>query len=133
MVKFEGKFLEMGFIFFIYCNVILNEIKDITKTNTIICLNKIAEKLLTFNENYKYSFFFDFILKYKLDNIGLISECNNPKAFDSITSIYKFLNKSNEFCLKYFLNRVCTSCSYSLKLEEFCGSYVPVTLEKFVD
>ena len=93
MVKLEGKFLKMGFIFFIYCKVIINEIKDITKTNNIICLNKIAEKLLTFNENYKYSFFWDCILKYKLDNIGLISECNNPKAFDSITSIYKFLNK----------------------------------------
>ena len=133
MVKFEGKFLEMGFIFFIYCNVILNEIKDITNKNDIICLNNIAEKLLTLNENDKYSGFWNCILKYKLDDIGIMSECNNPKAFDSNTSIYKFLNKSNEFCLKYFLNRVCTSCSYSLKLEEFCGSYVPVTLEKFVD
>ena len=43
MVKFEGKFLKMGFIFFIYCKVIINEIKDITKTNNIICLNKITE------------------------------------------------------------------------------------------
>ena len=75
--------------FFIYCNVILNEIKDINKTNNIICLNNIAEKLLTLNENDKYSYFWDCILKYKLDDIGTMSECNNPKAFDSNTSIYK--------------------------------------------
>ena len=88
------------------------------------------EKLLTLNENDKYSGFWECILKYKLDDIGIMSECNNPKAFDSITCIYKFLNKSNEFCLKYFLNRVCTSCSYSLKIEEFYNSYIPITLDK---
>ena len=74
--------------------------------NYIKCINKIAEKILPLDDYDKSSGFWECILKYKLDNIGIMDKTNNQKKFDSITSIYKFLNKSKDFCLKYSLKKM---------------------------
>jgi len=59
-----------------------------------------------------------------------MDKTNNLKKFDSITSIYKFLNKSKYFCLKYSLKRKCNSCSYYIQLEEFFNLYILINIEK---
>ena len=76
-----------------------------------------------------FSFFIKIIQLAHL--IGIFKPNNNPRLFDSITSVYKFLDKSEAFCIKYILNRKCEICLFSLNIDEFYKSYISVTLEKF--
>ena len=60
-------------------------------------MNNIAKKLLDLNE--KNLGFWDILAKYDLDIIGILNEINNPKKFDTINSVYSFLNYIEDFCL----------------------------------
>jgi len=73
--------------------------------------------------------FWKIINKYTLNIIEIFKPYNNPRLFDSITSVFKFLDKSEYFCIKYILNRKCDICQFSLDIEELYRSYIFVTLE----
>ena len=51
----------------------------------------------------KYFGFLDILKSKKLDTIGILDTNNNPKIYNSINSVFKFLNKIEVFCIKHNL------------------------------
>ena len=96
----------------------------------ISSFNNIANKLINVNEIDKKMGFWFIISKYKLDTLGIFNDINNPRLFYSITSVYKFLDKSDYFCIKYTLNRICNICQFSIILNEYYRPYITITLEE---
>ena len=66
-----------------------------------------------------------------MDNIGLLNDINNPKIFDSINSVYSFLNNNDDFCLKYKLKRMCDLCNFKLEKNEYFNAYICFTKDDF--
>lgn len=64
--------------FFIYANIIMNNLKIKSKNNCILCFNKIGEILLDINETYKKLGFWNIIQKFNLDSIEIVNDNNNP-------------------------------------------------------
>ena len=111
--------------FFIYSNIIYYIIKNYNnKTENIKCFDNISEYLIKSNLLEKKEGFWSLIEKNNLDTIGILNTINNPKNFDSIGSVYKFLKNCDIFCIKYKLKRICNLCSYKIEKEEFYNSYI---------
>ena len=114
--------------FFIYANIFYDTVKkyseDFEIHNKLICLNKIAAKLLELNDFDRQKGFWNIIKIYNLDTIGILDKINKPFEFDSINSCYKFLVDNDIFCISYTLKRNCTFCDYNLEKNEFFCPYI---------
>ena len=86
---------------------------------------------MNLNENEKNLGFCDILAKFNLDSIGILNEINNPLKFDTINSVYSFLNNTDVFSLKYRLKRMCSLCRFSLEKNEFFNAYISFTTEDF--
>ena len=102
----------------------MNNLKNKNKNSIILCFNKIGEMSLNINNLEKNLGFWNLIDKFHLDSIGILNEKNNPKVFDSINSVFKFFNKTDEFRIKYIFDRNCDLCSYHMYFEEYYTSYI---------
>ena len=76
---------------FIYANMIMNNLKNKSKKNCIICFNKIGEILLNINETDKKLGFWIIIYKFNLNSIGILNDNNNPQILDSIIKQMNFV------------------------------------------
>ena len=65
-------------------------------------INNIANQILNLKEYEKQLGFWEIINKYNLDNIGIFKPNNNPKLFDWITSVFKYLDKSENLVLNIY-------------------------------
>ena len=82
--------------------------------HNILNLNNIAIQILNLKEYDKQLGFWEIINKNNLDSIEIFKPNYNPRLFDFITSVYKFFDKSEYFCIKYILNRKCEIFAYFL-------------------
>ena len=130
-IKYKFNSCRYDSFFFNYSNIIINLINKTNSSDNIICFNNISKKLLEISENEKDLGFWEILEKYNLDNIGLLNDINNPKFFDSINSVYSFLNNNDDFCLKYNLKRTCDLCNFKLEKNEYFNAYISFTKNDF--
>ena len=83
--------------FFINWNALLPVLNSKINDPIISKINIIANKTLNLKEYEKELGFWEIINKYNLDIIGIFKPNNNPRLLDSIASLYKFLDKMEDF------------------------------------